>query len=169
MEKKHAAIVDAARTAFLESSYAETSMDSIAKAAKVGIKTIYRHFEDKDDLFIAVIQAACQPQGKTGTGTGEDETPAWFAHPPSVAIQIAGEAYLRSILDKNQIALFRLMIRDAHKFPELASRYQREVLKSRNMKFVRYLEQWKKRERWRIASPERAANVFGDLLRGELL
>ena len=65
MEKKHAAIVDAARTAFLESSYAETSMDSIAKAAKVGIKTVYRHFEDKDDLFIAVIQAACQPQGKT--------------------------------------------------------------------------------------------------------
>jgi len=40
MEKKHAAIVDAARTAFLESSYAETSMDSIAKAAKVGIKTV---------------------------------------------------------------------------------------------------------------------------------
>src|ERR1700736_946070 len=43
MQKKHAAIVDAARTAFLESSYAETSMDSIAKAAKVGIKTVYRH------------------------------------------------------------------------------------------------------------------------------
>ena len=40
MEKKHAAIVDAARTAFLESSYAETSMDSIAKAAKVRIKTV---------------------------------------------------------------------------------------------------------------------------------
>jgi hypothetical protein len=36
------------------------------------------------------------------------------------------------------------------------------------MKFVRYLEQWKKRERWRLASPERAANVFGALLRGEL-
>jgi hypothetical protein len=75
-----------------------------------------------------VIQAAYQPQGKTGTGTGEDETPAWFTHPPSVAIQIAGKAYLRSILDKNQIALFRLMIRDAHH--KLASRYQREVLKS---------------------------------------
>jgi AcrR family transcriptional regulator len=72
MEKKRAAIVDAARTAFLESSYAETSMDSIAKAAKVGIKTVYRLFEDKDDLFTAVIQAA-----------GEEETPAWFAHPPS--------------------------------------------------------------------------------------
>lgn len=85
-----------------------------------------------------MIQAAYQPQGKTGTGTGEDETPAWFTHPPSVAIQIAGKAYLRSILDKNQIALFRLMIRDAHRFHKLASRYQREVLKSRNMKFVRY-------------------------------
>jgi AcrR family transcriptional regulator len=119
MEKKRAAIVDAARTAFLESSYAETSMDSIAKAAKVGIKTVYRLFEDKDDLFTAVIQAA-----------GEEETPAWFAHPASVPIQISGEAYLRSILDKDQIALFRVMIRDAHKFPELASRYQREVLKS---------------------------------------
>jgi hypothetical protein len=65
-------------------------------------------------------------------------------HPPSVAIQIAGEAYLKSIFDKDQIALFRVMIRDAHKFPKLASRYQRGVLKSRNMRFVRYLEQWKK-------------------------
>jgi hypothetical protein len=36
------------------------------------------------------------------------------------------------------------------------------------MKFVRYLEQWKKRERWRLASPDVPQMFFGALLRGEL-
>jgi TetR/AcrR family transcriptional repressor of mexJK operon len=28
----------------------------------VGIKAVYRHFENKDDLFSAVMQAACGPE-----------------------------------------------------------------------------------------------------------
>jgi AcrR family transcriptional regulator len=57
MEQKRMAIVAAARQAFLDSGYSETSMDGIAEAAKVSVKTIYRHFENKDELFSAVMQA----------------------------------------------------------------------------------------------------------------
>ncbi len=58
-ERKRAAIVAAARQAFLENGYAQTSMDRIAELATVSVKTIYRHFENKDELFSAVMQATC--------------------------------------------------------------------------------------------------------------
>ena len=60
MARKRAAIVDAALKAFLEAGYAEASVNRIAAAAGVSIKTLYRHFESKDDLFSAVMQAACR-------------------------------------------------------------------------------------------------------------
>jgi TetR/AcrR family transcriptional repressor of mexJK operon len=165
MKKKQDAIISAARAAFLQSGYAETSMDSIARAAKVGIKTVYRHFKDKDDLFIAVMQAACLHHGE---GTHDKETPPWFSLGPSVGVQVAAETYLRSILAEDQIALFRVMIRDAHKFPELGQRYQQEVIETRNKLFIRYLEQWRKREGWKLANPERAAIIFAALLRSDI-
>jgi AcrR family transcriptional regulator len=57
MERKRAAIVAAARQVFLENGYAQASMDRIAESAAVSVKTIYRHFENKDELFSAVMQA----------------------------------------------------------------------------------------------------------------
>src|SRR5438128_2242521 len=50
MERKRALIVAAAQQAFLDKGYAESSMGRIADAAGVSIKTVYRHFENKDDL-----------------------------------------------------------------------------------------------------------------------
>jgi TetR/AcrR family transcriptional repressor of mexJK operon len=55
MERKRAAIVDAARQLFLTSGYAQTSMDKVAEKAEVAITTVYRHFNNKDDLFSAVM------------------------------------------------------------------------------------------------------------------
>jgi AefR-like transcriptional repressor, C-terminal domain len=111
------------------------------------------------------MQAACRHHGK---GTDDKETPPWFSLGPSVAVQLAGETYLRSILAEDQIALFRVMIRDAHKFPELGHRYQQEVTETRNKLFVRYLEQWRKKEGWKLANPERAAIIFAALLRSDI-
>ena len=59
MARKRAVIVDAALKAFLEAGYAEASVNRIAAAAGVSIKTLYRHYDSKDDLFSAVMEAAC--------------------------------------------------------------------------------------------------------------
>ena len=55
MERKRAAIVDAARQLFLADGYAQTSMDRVAEKAEVAITTVHRHFNNKDDLFSAVM------------------------------------------------------------------------------------------------------------------
>ncbi len=76
MKRKRGAIVEAARQAFLENGYAQTSMDRIAETAGVSIKTVYRHFENKDDLFSAVMQAACSPGGfEELKGKKQDQAP----------------------------------------------------------------------------------------------
>ena len=124
MARKRAVIVDAALKAFLKAGYAEASVNHIAAAAGVSIKTLYRHYESKDDLFSAVMQAACgKPPG--GDSDEQDEPPPnWYALPPAEALPQAGAEYLRHVLSQDQLALYRVVARDAHRFPELARRYR---------------------------------------------
>jgi len=170
MSRKRFAIVRAARHAFLERGYAQTSMDSIAKAAGVGIKTVYRHFEDKDDLFSAVMQAACNPDafdpvsGRWKELQVEPERP-WFAKPPHSALVAAGIEYLQHLLSGEQLALYRVVIRDAHSFPELGRRYQEQVIERAHDVFVRYLARWIPVEKWNISDKPGAAQAFTALLR----
>ncbi len=124
MGRKRLAIVSAARKAFLEGGYGKTSMDSIAKAAEVGIKMLYRHFENKDDLFSALMQAACNPEafdevtGEWKKQTDEPERP-WYSKPPRAALAAAGIEYLQHVLSEEQLALYRVVTQDAYSFPEL--------------------------------------------------
>src|ERR1041385_1502824 len=59
--RKQRAIMDAARTLFLEQGYAGTSMDEVAGLAGVSKQTVYKHFTDKESLFRAIVL------GVTGT------------------------------------------------------------------------------------------------------
>src|SRR5260370_41167590 len=141
MARKRAVIVDAALKAFLDAGYAEASVNRIAAAAGGSIKTLYRHYESKDDLFSAVMQAAC---GKPpGDSDEQDEPPpAWYVLPPAEALPHAGAEYLRHVLSQDQLALYRVVARDAHRFPELGRRYRDVTTVTRGAIFIRYLARW---------------------------
>ncbi len=169
MKRKRAAIVDAARHAFLESGYASTSMDRIAAAAGVSIKTVYRHFDNKDDLFSAVMQAACSQSG--GIEGVEEAIPlerSWFSKPPGVALVMAGVEYLQHVLSAEQLALYRVVTQDAPQFPELGRRYREEVVDQRNALFTRYLDRWLPAQKGKNRNRGRAANAFAGMLRAGL-
>ena len=171
MARKRTAIVDAARHAFLEKGYASTSMDRIAAAAGVSVKTLYRHFDNKDDLFSAVMQAACSHDGAVEGLAEEQEKQApsldrpWFSKPPATALVMAGIEYLEHVLSAEQLALYRVVTQDAHRFPELGRRYREQVTEQRNAIFARYLDRWAASQRWKLHDRARAASAFAGMLR----
>ncbi|MFD1544118.1 TetR/AcrR family transcriptional regulator [Nonomuraea guangzhouensis] len=55
---KRRAILDAAIQVFTDLGYARASVDTIAAQAGVGKQTVYGHFGDKEQLFLAAIQEA---------------------------------------------------------------------------------------------------------------
>jgi AcrR family transcriptional regulator len=167
MGRKRAQIVGAAMEAFLGAGYAEASVNQIAADAGVSIKTLYRHFDSKDDLFSAVIQAAC---GNLGEGLGGESEPAaaWYGEPPATGLALAGEEYLRHALSHEQVALYRVVTRDSHRFPEIGRRYHEEVVGGRDAKFAGYLDLWAAREGWTIHDKKAAAEAFAGLLKAGL-
>ena len=57
---KRQAIISGALTLFARDGYTRASLDAIAAEAGVSNRTIYNHFNDKADLFQAVIQESTQ-------------------------------------------------------------------------------------------------------------
>ncbi|MFJ5266328.1 TetR/AcrR family transcriptional regulator [Streptomyces sp. NPDC088387] len=161
MERKRAAIVEAALQAFLGEGYAGSSVNRIAAQADVSIKTLYRHFDDKGDLFVAAIQKACAPPAV-------EDTPAWFSAPPAEGLVVCGREHLAHILSPEQLALYRVVARESPAFPELGRRYQQDVVGSRIETFTGYLAVWPEPWRSRVADPTRAAHRYATLLSGEL-
>jgi TetR/AcrR family transcriptional repressor of mexJK operon len=171
MTRKRAAIVDAALRAFLDTGYAESSVNRIAAAAGVSIKTLYRHFDNKDDLFGAVMQAACSTPGRVPADPSRSDAegePPWFSEPPEVALPFAGQEYLRHVLSDDQLALYRVVTRDAHRFPEVGRRYREEVIGRRDDLFASYLDRWLPVTGWKVTNKRGAASVFAALLKAGL-
>lgn len=115
MARKRAAILEAAREAFLRLGYEGTSMEAIAAAAEVSIMTLYRHAERKEDLFAAVIAGACDSSAA--------EEQARFAEllqkPLLEALTLAGVMFQDKLASEQSIALLRVTIVESSHFPDI--------------------------------------------------
>lgn len=102
------AILDAAGALFLEQGYEGLSMRQIAERIGYSATTIYRHFEDKDDLLYAIVQdgfqrfgAQLQRAARAAEGGG-----------PQERLRALGQAYVEFGL-KNPV-YYRLMFMQRH-------------------------------------------------------
>ncbi|MGR5237094.1 TetR/AcrR family transcriptional regulator [Vibrio alfacsensis] len=55
IEKKHLAIITAAKEEFIQHGFIGANMDRICASAEVSKRTLYRHFESKEVLFESVL------------------------------------------------------------------------------------------------------------------
>ena len=61
--RKRRAILLAAESLFLEHGYLGTTMDEIAALAVVSKQTVYKHFADKERLFIEIVTTTVNEVG----------------------------------------------------------------------------------------------------------
>ena len=166
--EKDRAIVLAAREHFLQDGFAGTSMDAIAKSAGVSVKTIYSHFANKDELFSKVMIAACTDHllsSELPPGPVLAERFAWFDEATQRGLMEAGQEYLRHLLSEEQLALYRVVTRDADRFPDLGRQYHKNVARGRTGILVAYLRSVARRRSWTKRDATRDAALYEALLR----
>jgi AcrR family transcriptional regulator len=116
-----ARILNAARKVFLERGFEGASIDEIAEVARSGKPTIYGRFRDKRALFTAVvtrdiISRIAEFEVKAPTGATIEQR-----------LASAASTLLHWGLDGERIALMRLAIAEARRFPDLASTVSRKA------------------------------------------
>jgi AefR-like transcriptional repressor, C-terminal domain len=89
--------------------------------------------------------------------------------PPLEGLTQAGSEHLAFVLSAEQLALYRVVTGAAQRFPELGRRYQAEVVGDRIARLIGYFDRWPKTLRAKIREPQRGAQTFRVLLRGDLL
>src|SRR6516165_8890772 len=109
-----ARILNAARKLFLERGFEGASIDEIAEAARSGKPTIYARFADKRALFTAVVMhdvlsSIAEFKAEVPTGANIEER-----------LTNAASMLLHWGMDSERIALMRLAIAEARRFPDLA-------------------------------------------------
>lgn len=166
--EKDRAIVLAARENFLRDGFAGASMDVIAKSAGVSVKTIYSHFENKSELFSKVMIAACNDHLLSEEIPSDEvlsERFSWFRDATQRGLMEAGGEYLRHLLSEEQLALYRVVTRDANRFPELGLQYQKNIAQGRTRILIAYLRSVTRTNAWAKRDSTQDAALYEALLR----
>jgi AcrR family transcriptional regulator len=114
-------ILDAARKIFLGRGFEGASMDEIAVAARAGKPTIYARFGDKRALFTAVV--ARDVLCRIAQFSSEAPTDGTIEE----RLARVGIALLHWTLEDERMALMRLAVAEAQRFPDLASTVSRSA------------------------------------------
>lgn len=117
---KRQQIADAATRLFLAQGYANTSMDAITAAAKVSKQTLYSYFPTKVDLLAEVLNGASQQLFPSLPAPDHlDSVEELHTVLMSFATQLT-----QTMLSAQGIAMFRLVLGEAFRVPELRERVQ---------------------------------------------
>ncbi len=125
---KASAILTGALQVFTTQGYAAASMDRIATAAGVSKPTLYRYFQDKEALFLALVQKLTETnchQMISGLQANLD-----LQSPPAVVLRQIATSVLSEFSSNHPLmTLMRLIIGESERFPELARTFVRDIEK----------------------------------------
>jgi TetR/AcrR family transcriptional regulator, mexJK operon transcriptional repressor len=113
-------ILDVATELFLAEGYGVTSIEAVAQRARIAKRTFYHRFPDKAALFGAVVRRIIEglrpPAG----------TPLYEGGNLEEVLRRLARLMLQAVLTPMALALNRLMVAEAQRFPELAAIVARE-------------------------------------------
>lgn len=158
--KKRKAIMVAATRLFLKNGFSSTSMDDVARAAKVTKQTVYAHFKNKDRLFGEIISAECLRHSPNEAMMTDAALPI-----EQLLVRI-GKGFLEMISDPKGLAIHRLVMSEAERKPSLAKLFYETGPKRMNDLLTDYLARQNARGVLHINNPASAASYFYSLLKG---
>lgn len=124
--RKRAAIVEVATSSFFEHGYAATSMTAIAESIGCSKATLWGYFNAKEDLFDAVVESLVKAFSHDIDEVLVRQTLT------RASLRRACVRFLECLLTEPSISLFRLLLSEGDRFPEMRNTfYARGPLKIR--------------------------------------
>ncbi len=157
---KRKAILAAATEMFLELGFGAASMDLIAKRAGVSKATVYKHFRGKEALFGAIIEARCRQL------MAPLLTPEMRPNGLEATLLATANGFMDLLMDPAALALYRVVVAEAPRFPELARAFYENGPKRAIGSLADYLSREAAAGYFDIADPVRAAEQFFSLTSG---
>jgi AcrR family transcriptional regulator len=157
-DETRAVILDAARHEFSSTGYAVTNMESVARRASISTKTLYRLIPNKAVLFEATItdrldRFASVVRLKACEGTDIE-----------AALRAALIACGELILDKEVIALQRMILGESEQFPEIAETFYSKAIKRTESTLANWLKVQARRGLVQIEDTDAAAGMLLGML-----
>ncbi len=159
--KRHQILVGA-RQVFIELGFERTSVSLIAERAGVSKATLYNHFADKVTLFTDCLDEECEEARAALAGILE--APSGDLEGDLFAI---GERILRLLISPTTMALHRVIVAEAHRFPEVGQHLYEMITRYTGQILGAFMKMWSDRGALRVEDPVLAANQFVDLCRGD--
>jgi TetR/AcrR family transcriptional regulator, mexJK operon transcriptional repressor len=110
-------LLDTALKLFLEHGYGNLSLETIARDARVSMRTLYNQFEGKAGLFGAVIKRCSDP---FVTALSEEST---LEGQPEEALIAFAKQFLKGITRPDAMRIRAILIGESLRFPDLATQF----------------------------------------------
>ncbi|MDB5648892.1 MAG: putative Transcriptional regulator TetR [Hyphomicrobiales bacterium] len=154
------AIMIAAGDMFLNCGFAGTNLEAIAERAGVSRQTIYNGFASKDDLFHAICSDLVDEIIAPISRAVQDEADL------RDSLVTIGENLLGTALRPKSLAIYRLVVTEAARFPDLGRSLYATGPGRAVAELAAYFRAEAARGRLRIEQPEMAAELFFGMLNG---
>lgn len=126
-QAKRERIHKAAQAVFMECGFEAASMDMIAAAAGVSKPTLYRYYQNKEALFIAVIESlALHHLFENALQTLRD-MPMDSAEVLEQTLTVWAQMMIKNVMQPVYLGLMRLLIAELPRFPQLGSLFTQAV------------------------------------------
>lgn len=157
---KRAAILAAATEVFFEEGYGRASMDQVLARTGGSKRTLYNHFRSKENLFTAIVtRVSDRVLDALRPALGSDIGETLFT---------MGNGYLRVLLSPDGLALYRAMVAEAPHFPALAQTFFDNGPGRASRHLADFLHEKKLEGILNIDDPQRAAEQFLGMVRGDI-
>ncbi len=153
-------ILETASKLFIENGFQGVSMDQIAGAVPVSKPTLYNHFKDKRDLFIAVIAARCAKVLKVLKDGMEEHANL------EDGLKSFGMQFTELLMSKQSLQLHRLIIGESDSFPDMARMFYETGPEQMHTLLTAFLEKAPRKPGIRIPDPSLSAGIFISMLKG---
>jgi AcrR family transcriptional regulator len=154
-------MLEAAKAVFIEQGYGAATLDEVIRRSGGSRATLYKQFGSKEGLFAAIIAEICSGiVAPLADSDGRQE--------PERVLLAFGRAFMAGLMEPSGLQLYRVLIGEASRFPELAEAVYRSGPVVAAERLAAHLRRWIAEKRIAPTDPDLAARQFLEMIKGDL-